>query len=1044
MRRRGLVSLVGALVVAAPSCVAAGPELDPAHLRLVPLDKGLDPAWVRRLAARGEREVRRGGELDWIGMPIGGLCAGTLYMGGDGRLWLWDVFNKSGRGGLKEGGTSGQAYVKPLRPESPFEQRFVLLLRPAGGEAGVVLPLDRTGGARIEFAGEYPIADVVYRWDEAPVEVALRAFSPFVPLDFACSSFPATVLRYTVRNKGSAAVSCVLGGVLENAIGRHTGKRGALVRHNRIEVGPGFKALTCAAEEPPAAPGAPARPDLLFEDFEQPTYEGWTVEGAAFGAGPIEKGRIPSYQRITKLRGGRMVNSHATAPGNSIEEKDAQTGKLVSRAFRIERRHIAFLIGGGAHAGRTGLDLVVDGRVVASATGHNDNELRLDSFDVAAHEDKEARLVIVDAESGPWGNIGVDHIVFCDGAPGEPYRLREQHDWGTMSLAVVGGGERVSGCAQVGKAESFCAAPDCAAREARAPFGERLLGAVGRAFTLEPGREESVVFIAAWHFPNLYLPGLPGNLGRYYATRAASSFEVAAAVAGDLENLTALTELWHRTWYRDSTLPWWFLNRTFVNTSILATDTAYRFANGRFYGWEGIDCCPGTCGHVWMYAQAVGRLFPELERDLRERVDLDLAMQPSGAVHFRAEHNRSVAVDGQAGVVLRAYREHQMTADAAFLARNWPAIARALSYLIRQDGDGDGLLEGAQHNTLDADWYGRIPAMSSLYLAALKAGNAMAEEVGDAEFAALTARILAAGRKNILALFNGRYFIQVEDPAYPDAIGVGAGCHIDNVFGQSWAFQVGLGRIIDAGPVRTALDSLWKFNFAPDVGPLRASLPDKIKGRPYALAGEAGLLMCTWPLGGGRADRQRHWQYGYFNECMTGFEYQVAGHMLWEGMVERGLAVTRAVHDRYAPAKRNPYNEIECSYHYARAMASYGVFLAACGYEHHGPKGSLAFAPRLSPEDFSAAFTAAGGWGLFAQKRAGAAQRDTLELRWGSLTLRSFAFEAPGAVDAEKVRAELDGRPIECEAARDGARILVTFPRPVVLRAPAKLVIDAG
>ena len=53
MRRRGLVSLVGALVVAAPSCVAAGPELDPAHLRLVPLDKGLDPAWVRRLAARG-------------------------------------------------------------------------------------------------------------------------------------------------------------------------------------------------------------------------------------------------------------------------------------------------------------------------------------------------------------------------------------------------------------------------------------------------------------------------------------------------------------------------------------------------------------------------------------------------------------------------------------------------------------------------------------------------------------------------------------------------------------------------------------------------------------------------------------------------------------------------------------------------------------------------------------------------------------------------------------------------------------------------------
>ena len=26
----------------------------------------------------------------------------------------------------------------------------------------------------------------------------------------------------------------------------------------------------------------------------------------------------------------------------------------------------------------------------------------------------------------------------------------------------------------------------------------------------------------------------------------------------------------------------------------------------------------------------------------------------------------------------------------------------------------------------------------------------------------------------------------------------------------------------------------------------------------------------------------------YFNECMNGFEYQVAGHMLWEGMVQEG------------------------------------------------------------------------------------------------------------------------------------------------------------
>ncbi len=133
--------------------------------------------------------------------------------------------------------------------------------------------------------------------------------------------------------------------------------------------------------------------------------------------------------------------------------------------------------------------------------------------------------------------------------------------------------------------------------------------------------------------------------------------------------------------------------------------------------------------------------------------------------------------------------------------------------------------------------------------------------------------------------------------------------------------------------------------------------------------GEAGLLMCTWPRGGAEqaipGERLRPeknpevWTGpgGYFNECMNGFEYQVAAHMIYEGdagstLVEKGLAITRAIHDRYAAAKRNPYNEIECSDHYARSMASYGVFLAACGFEYHGPQARIGFAPRISPNDF--------------------------------------------------------------------------------------------
>ncbi len=75
--------------------------------------------------------------------------------------------------------------------------------------------------------------------------------------------------------------------------------------------------------------------------------------------------------------------------------------------------------------------------------------------------------------------------------------------------------------------------------------------------------------------------------------------------------------------------------------------------------------------------------------------------------------------------------------------------------------------------------------------------------------------------------------------------------------------------------------------------------------------------------------------------AMNGFEYQVASHMIYEGLLEKGLATAKVIHDRYNALKRNPFNEIECSDHYSRSMASYGVYLASSGFEYHGPKGSL-------------------------------------------------------------------------------------------------------
>ena len=179
------------------------------------------------------------------------------------------------------------------------------------------------------------------------------------------------------------------------------------------------------------------------------------------------------------------------------------------------------------------------------------------------------------------------------------------------------------------------------------------------------------------------------------------------------------------------------------------------------------------------------------------------------------------------------------------------------------------------------------------------------------------------------------------------------------------------------------------------------------------------------------------WTQVYLNECMNGFEHQAAGHMIWEGLVLEGLAVERAVHDRYDALKRNPWNEIECGNHYARSMASFGVFLAACGYEYHGPKGRLAFAPRVHPEDFRAAFVTAKGWGSFSQKTAAGGQNAAIELKWGSLMLRSLTVATPKAWTTAGVR--LNDRIVPASHRLEAGRLTVEFAADMRLVAGDRL-----
>ena len=1056
------VSYLLALVVV--SCWPAGLRADNGGIprshptrpwsEVIPVDKHLSPDWLQSLFERGAPSGYSGDALMNIGMPVGGITTGALvYLGGDGKLWNWDIFNRPLNGvmprmiqykdrswhGRPEGIEvwQGGNYIDPIRDQpSPFDQGFALKVTVDGQEQ--VRTLDRKGWKDVVFTGAYPFGTVSYSDPDCPVKVTLDAYSPFVPLDYENSSYPAIIMSYRVENTSTNKVEVAIGGWLENPVLIDTiGAYPGALRTNLVVTSDNLTMLVGKAVDP--TDGKQTRPDIIFEDFEKPTYQGWEVEGTAFGDGPVARQDVPAHVGQTAMQGERAVNSHASAPGDvsvppdparDSAKRDTAKGKLTSKPFTIERNFITFLIGGGGSP-QTAVRLLVDGQAVRTAAGPSSSVMRESKWDVTSLAGKTAQLEVIDqSDSAVWGHIGVDNIAFRDMVT----PLEKQRDWGSMALAAIGAGR---GSAQLNPPPEQSVFAAGGPASASSPADQPLIGGVAQSLILEPGTSGTMPFVVAWHFANTIESVKGAETGHGYGKRFKDAAEAAQHVSGNFDRLDRTTRLWNATWY-DSTLPYWFLERSIIPLGSLASPTCYRFADGRFYTYEGIRSCWGHPNHVWHYAQAHARLFPELEQDVIERVWYGFGFKPDGSMAYRGEYGGDSAIDGHCGVILAVLRAHQTNPDGEFLKRLWPRVKKSIEYANANDRDGDGLLDTPKLTTLDEPWHGVIPWTSSLYIAALKAGEQMALEMGDAEFAADCRQRAEKGRAAMDAkLFNGEWFVQIPDPENPNKLGAYETVHIDQVMGQGWAWQVGLGRVLNEDTTQTALRSLWKYNFARNLDAFDAQADPK--GRPYYADGEGGMILTANALG-------RETPYGvnsefacYLNETMNGFEYQVAAHMIAEGMVKEGLAVLKTLDERYDGNKRNPFNEVECGDHYARSMASYGALIAISGFEYDGPARRIGFAPRLTPENFKAPFTAAEGWGSYRQRFVGGKMEVGLEVKHGQVPLRAMSLVPPSGMVLRKVSASLGGRPAGAIVATSEGRSEVVFEPAITVRAGQSL-----
>jgi len=528
-------------------------------------------------------------------------------------------------------------------------------------------------------------------------------------------------------------------------------------------------------------------------------------------------------------------------------------------------------------------------------------------------------------------------------------------------------------------------------------------------FKLKPGEHKTIKLMFCW-----YVSETDINLGPirnendkinykpWYAGKYADIYSVAEYWKKNYNTLYNNSILFSESFYR-STLPPEVLEAVSANLTILKSPTVLRQTDGRLWGWEGCGDThgnyPGSCTHVWNYAQSVPHLFPELERSLRDTEFNESQLDEVAYYYGKPKYpgfqkfrslipirdvgpGRWAAIDGQLGGIMKVSRDWRISGNTEWLKGLWPQVRESMEFCVNNwDPERTGIISEPQHNTYDIEFWGPNGMSMSFYAGALNAyvemGKYLEENV--AEYETLLAHCTEFLENS---LFNGEYFIQetswvgmkAGDPIKysegawnvdysEDALKIfaeegpkyqyGNGVLSDGIMGLWLSQACGNNKtLISEGKVKSHLAAVYKYNMKHDL-----SIHPNPQRPGYALGKEGGLLLCTWP-----GNDEPTLPFIYSNEVWTGIEYQVASHMIINGMVDEGIDIVRTLRHRYDGRKRNPFNEYEAGSWYARAMSSYSLLQALSGISYNAVEKTLYIGSQLG-NDFECFFSTESGFG---------------------------------------------------------------------------------
>ncbi len=378
-------------------------------------------------------------------------------------------------------------------------------------------------------------------------------------------------------------------------------------------------------------------------------------------------------------------------------------------------------------------------------------------------------------------------------------------------------------------------------------------------------------------------------------------------------------------------------------------------------------------------------------------------------------------VDLPADLVLLVLRNYFWTGDLDYLRKMWPAVKKAIEYvLVNRDQNGDLLpdMSGIMCSYDNFPMYGLAAYVGTMFLGAVALAAEAARDLGDEAAAARYADIRTQATATIEAkLWNGRYYRLSNDEGGPHG-GVDEGCLVDQLIGQWPVRQVGLGSLFNPQRVRTALKNILRLN-----------------GTDW------GLRNCAWPNDPWLHDFPANIWVDHGNTAWSGVELTFASLLIREGFFREGLALVQGVDRRYRKSGLY-FDHQECGGHYLRPMVSWDLLNAVLGLSIRA--GRYEFAPKLTDKQFQVLFAFAGGWAFYRQQTQGKTRSVTIEVRVGQWICRELALVV-GHNPKAKTVVTLNGKKLAataCAVSTEGDRQVLRFSKPLRLPAGKRITVQ--